>query len=195
MAEDPDITEPDKVANGDPANPDNTLADGLESSWMKQVVKEHEKATEIEELHMGFPSWGPPDFPTLVVTFGVMGKKRVEKFQRESRRSARKGESSANTDIMFLCEAARKVWIRRPDTEELVQVVSSQGVPARLDKTLGDMLALTAEQNSNSHARMMYLAKDNDTALGAWAVQVATWMTNTSANVANAVLEDVLVKG
>lgn len=180
------ITQPDPT--------ESTLEEALEGSWMAQVVQEHEKATDTEELHMGVPSWGPPEFPTLVVTFGVLRKKRVEKFQRESRRAQRKGDSTANTDILFLCEAARKVWIRRPDTDELVQVVKD-GVVAKLDKTLGDMIGLTPEQNENSHVRLMYLAKDNDTALGAWAVQVAQWMTNTSANVANAVLEDVLVKG
>lgn len=190
MAEDPHVTPPDSNIA-----PDAKLEDALDTSWMEQVVKEHEAQTSIEELHMGFPSWGEPEFPTLVVTFGVLPKKRVEAFQREARRQARKGENSSNTDIMFLCEAARKVWLRRPDTEQLVQVVNGHGVAARLDKTLGDMLHLGEEANKNSHARMMYLAKQNDTALGAWAVQVAQWMTNTSANVANQVLEDVLVKG
>jgi hypothetical protein len=188
--EDPPIMQPGDIDSDNT----QTLDGALEGSWMAQVAEEHEKATEVDELHMGFPSWGPPEFPTLVVTFGVIKKPRLEKYQRDARKAQRKGDSSANSDILFLCEAARKVWVRRPDTEELVQVLKN-GQAVRLDKNLGEMLALAADVNANSHVRMMHLAKDNDTALGAWAVKVATWMTNTSANVADQVLEDILIKG
>lgn len=191
MATDPPIT---PMQPGDVESDNQTLHDALDTSWMAQVVQEHEKATEVEELHMGFPSWGDPTFPTLVVTFGVLKKERVEKFQREARKAQRAGKSTSNSDILFLCEAAKAVWLRRPDTEKLIKI-EKDGRPVTLDKNLGDMLGLDDEHNANSHVRMMYLAKGNEVALGAWAVQVAQWMTNTSANVANQVLEDVLVKG
>lgn len=170
-------------------------ADALDDSWMAEVVQAHEKAAQVEELHMGFPSWGDPAFPTLVVTFGVLERSRVEKFQRDARKATKEGASSVHTDIAFLCEAAQKVWIRRPDTEKLVQVINANGIPARLDQTLGDMLKLSDEDNKNSYSRMMYLSKRNGVAIGAWAVTVAQWMTNTSANVAGAVVEEALVKG
>lgn len=192
MAEDPKITQ---MKPGEVGGDNQSLADALDDSWMAQVVKEHKEETAAApELHMGFPSWGDPTFPTLVVTFGVLDKKRVEHFQREARKAQRKGESSVNADILFLCEAARKVWLRRPDNEQLIQVKKGDQ-PVRLDKNLGEMLKLDDEHNATQLARMMYLADRNEVALGAWAVTVAQWMTNTSATVANQVLEEVLVKG
>ncbi len=186
-----------KITTGDDQTPTGSeaMAAALSDDWMSQVVQEHEAETAVEELHMGFPSWGDPAFPTLVVTFGVLERERVEKFQRDARKAAKEGASSLHADIALLCEAAQKVWVRRPDTEKLVQVVTAEGTPARLDQNLGNMLKLGEEHNKSSHARMMYLSKRNGVALGAWAVQVAQWMTNTSANVANAVAERELVKG
>lgn len=179
----------------DPEGPESA-AEVLEDNWMAGVVAEHKRETSVVELHMGFPSWGDPDFPTLVVTFGVLERQVVEKFQREARKAAREaGNSPLNAEISFLCNAARKVWIRRPDTDKLVQVKDGDGTPVRLEKKLGEMLKLPDEHNKNTHVRMMYLADDNGIALGAWAMQVAQWMTNTSATIAGAIVERELVKG
>lgn len=159
-------------------------------SWIQQVRKERDERIQDESLTLGMPTWGDPEHPDLAVEFHVIEKDRLEEFQRESRKQRRKkGGSRAATeaDVRFLCEAATVVKMRRPDTDKLIELRDAKG-PIRLDKRLGALLGLEDEQMSNSMALLMYLVKDNGVALGSMSVTLARWMTNTSREIAEAVV-------
>lgn len=159
-------------------------------SWMEGVRAERDEAVKVEELHLGFPTWGTTEFPSLVITYGVVSRPELEKFQRQSQKKRKKGETASDIDIEFLVRASRKAWVRSPEDDKLYRVPE-----ARLNKALGRALGLDEEKNANSHTLLAYLSKDNGVALGNLAMRVAGWMTNTSAQVAEAVLEDALIEG
>jgi hypothetical protein len=114
----------------------------------------------------------------------------LEAFLRESRKQQRKkGDQATKTaDVRFLCEAAEAVFFRRPDTGKLIRL-TKDGRPVTLNaKTLGEILKLDDEAKKNSVTLLDYLVKGNGIALGNMASTVAKWMTNTSAEVEEAVL-------
>jgi hypothetical protein len=157
-------------------------------SWMQRLREQRDERVEVEVLKLGMPTWGPSDRPDLAVDFGVVDKQVLEKFQAEARKRKKETGAGTDIDIKFICEAARAVYLRSPETDSLVKVIKD-GKAVRLDLRLASMLGLDPDgEGKNSHTLLMYLTKNNTVALGALAVTIATWMANTSREV-----EDELV--
>lgn len=158
-------------------------------SWIERVRKERDERVEDESLKLGMPTWGPADFPDLVAEFGVLPRPQLERFQREASKKRKKGQTGASdTDIGFLVAACRAIYFRNPETQELIKLAKDDQ-PIRFDKRLSETLNLDPEgPGKNSQSLLLYLVKDNGVALGALALKVARWMTNTSAEVEDAIL-------
>jgi hypothetical protein len=185
MANDPETTLPggalsDNLAVREAGDPD--------LSWIARLREARDERVEVETLKLGMPTWGPTERPDLAVEYGVVEREVLEKFQVEARKRKKETGAGTDIDIKFLCEAARAVYLRSPETDKLVKIVKG-GQTIRLDKRLGEMLGLDPDgEGKDSHTLLMYLTKNNTVALGALAVTVATWMANTSREV-----EDELV--
>lgn len=183
-AERPEQLEPGEIAHDGAA-----LEEAADTSWIAQVKRERDARVEVETLKLGMPTWGTDDNPDLVIEFKVIPRPELEDFQRKSQRQIRKRKGASDVDIQFIAKACVGVYIRNPESGELVHMVDENDRAIRLDKRLARLLDLPEDgAGANSQTLILYLSKDNGIALGNLAIKVARWMTNTSAEVEGEVL-------
>lgn len=187
-----EVDEEDRMEPGEVRSDGDAIREARDDmSWIQRVRDERDERVQDESLKLGMPTWGPSDHPDLVIEFGVVPRVQLEHFQREAAKRQRKNKGqpgASETDISFLAAACQGVYLRNPETDKLVKL-EKDSLPIRLDKRLADMLALDADgPGKDSHTLALYLVKDNGVALGALALKVAKWMTNTSAEVEDAIL-------
>lgn len=152
------------------------------SSWMEELRRKRDERVQEEILKMGMPTWGEDDKYDMVVEFGVVEREVLEKFQRDARSKARRDKTGASDiDMAFLARACRAIYLRNPETDQLIKLEEPEGVPVKFDKRLASALGLDPQVEGKDHRSLLnYLVKNNGVALGTLASKVSTWMGDTS---------------
>lgn len=196
MSDDIDRLEPGEIRS------DGDAIREADQSWLEGLATERDERLIKDWLKIGIPGWGPSDDPDLALEFRVLPRERLEEFQKQTRQRQRKREKApsneaSDLDIGFLVESCVGSWARNPETGKRVALVRDNR-PVALTKKLGEILKLDPDgpgKDSRSLVKYLFATKDehgelveNGIAIGAMALKVARWMTNTSADVEDELL-------
>lgn len=163
----------------DDNNEDDTTQTGLASpdgSTLARIKARRDERLSDESLRLEIPTWDGD----LIARYKVLRRNKWEEIIKRSRKDV-------GADLDFIAQACIGIIMRDPESGEHIELQEG-GEPIRFDERLARMLDFTPPDKSPVRAIVMYMFKGNDVSTAAHAATIARWMTNTSAEVADAVV-------
>lgn len=154
-------------------------------SVLASIAKRRDERVQDLHLDLPIPTWDGD----LIARFEILPRKVVEKFATAKR--------SLDNDLNFIIRATRELYLldqsksapgtRMEDNGDYVRIEDDEtGQPVRWDTVLA--AKLEHPDLETAKAVLLYCVKDNGLAVGGLAGKLITWMQNTDAEVAEALV-------
>lgn len=152
---------------------------------LRQISDKRDKRVEDIHLDLPVPTWDGD----MIARYDIISRKAVEKFAKQKR--------SVEADVNFIISATRELYIYDPSqaasgtrmehNAEYVRLEDEEsGMPLKWDKVLAEKLGHPELERAVDV--VLYCVKNNALAIGGMAGKLITWMQNTDAEVAEALV-------